>query len=90
MLLPTNQNKLLMQWKGPYPVTEVMRVNDYRVRMKGKVRTYHINLLKEYIARKEEISEEKKPMMELAGAAVLEYEEGNVESVMDEELIAGY
>ena len=85
VLLPTNKNKLLMQWKGPYPVTEVMGVNDYQVRMKGKVRTYHINLLKEYIARKEEISEEKKPMMELAGAAVLEYEEGNVESVMDEE-----
>ena len=38
VLLPTNQNKLLMQWKGPYPVTEVMGVNDYRVRMKGKVR----------------------------------------------------
>ena len=85
VLLPTNQNKLLMQWKGPYPVTKVMGVNDYQVRIKGKVRTYHINLLKECIARKEEISEEKKLMMELAGAAVLEYEEGNVESVMDEE-----
>ena len=29
MLLLTNQNKLLMQWKGLYPVTEVVGINDY-------------------------------------------------------------
>ena len=53
--------------------------------MKGKVRTYHINLLKEYITREKERAEEKRPIMELAGAAVMEYEEGDDESVSDEE-----
>ena len=85
VLLPTNQNKLLMQWKGPYPVTEIVGVNDYRVKEKGKNKTYHINLLKEYVSRKEGAVEESQSMMELAGAAVIEYEEGKVESVIDEE-----
>ena len=85
VLLPTNQNKLLMQWKGPYPVTEIVGVNDYRVKVKGKNKTYHINLLKEYVSRKEGAVEESQSMMELAGAAVIEYEEGKVESVIDEE-----
>ena len=85
VLLPTNQNKLLMQWKGPYPVTEIVGVNDYRVKVKGKNKTYHINLLKEYVSRKEGAVEESQSMMELVGAAVIEYEEGKVESVIDEE-----
>ena len=85
VLLPTNQNKLLMQWKGPYPVTEIVGVNDYRVKVKGKNKTYHINLLKEYVSRKEGAVEESQSMMELAGAAVIEYEEGKVKCVIDEE-----
>ena len=52
VLLPTHNNKLLMQWKGPYNVIGRIGMNDYRVHVKGKVRAYHVNLLKEYVERK--------------------------------------
>ena len=29
LLLPSNNNKLLMQWKGPYTVVDVVNLNDY-------------------------------------------------------------
>lgn len=57
VLLPTNHNKLLMQWKGPFRVVEVVGLNDYRIQVKGRVRTYHINLLKQYTRRGEEVNE---------------------------------
>ena len=72
VLLPTNHNKLLMQWKGPFKVIEVVGKNDYRIQVKGKIRTYHINLLKQYVRREsgkgvderkkgeEKVDEEKK------------------------------
>ena len=46
VLLPTDHNKLLMQWKGPFEVSAVVGLNDYRVRVKGKERVSHANLLK--------------------------------------------
>ena len=48
MLLPTDHNKLLMQWKGPFEVSAVVGLSDYKVRVKGKERVYHANLLKKY------------------------------------------
>ncbi|XP_077863429.1 uncharacterized protein LOC144346761 [Saccoglossus kowalevskii] len=51
ILLPTDNNKLLMQWKGPYVVEQVIGENDYRVRVGDKVKTYHINMLKLYVER---------------------------------------
>ena len=50
ILLPTDCNKLIMQWKGPFKVEGVVAVNDYRINVKGKVKTYHVNLLKKYFA----------------------------------------
>ena len=55
LLLLTDHNKLLMQWKGPYEVNAVVGVNDYRVRVKDKLKVYHANLLKAYIEREEEL-----------------------------------
>ena len=46
MLLPTDHNKLLMQWKGPFEVSSVVGLNDYRVKVKGNENGYHANLLK--------------------------------------------
>ena len=51
VLLPTDHNKLLMQWKGPFEVSVVVGLNDYKVRVKGKERIYHANLLKKYFER---------------------------------------
>ena len=55
VLLPTDRNKLLLQWKGPYEVTSKLSDLDYKVHMKGKDKTYHINLLKKYITREDEV-----------------------------------
>ena len=46
VLLPTDKNKLLLQWKGPYD-----GLDDYKVLMKGKEKTLHANLLKKYVVR---------------------------------------
>ncbi|GFO16833.1 Zinc finger protein [Plakobranchus ocellatus] len=41
VLLPTNSNKLLMQWKGPFEIVATVGVNDYRINMGGKEKTFH-------------------------------------------------
>ena len=46
ILLPTNSNKLLMQWRGPYTLESRVGANDYRVKMGSKTKTYHVNMLK--------------------------------------------
>ena len=51
ILLPTDSNKLLMQWGGPYTVESRVGANDYRVKMGSKTKIYHINMLKKYISR---------------------------------------
>ena len=54
ILLPTDQNKLLLQWKGPFKVLNRIAKYDYSIDVNGKSRTFHINMLKEYIQRKSE------------------------------------
>ncbi|KAK7091587.1 hypothetical protein V1264_009251 [Littorina saxatilis] len=51
ILLPTDHNKLLMQWKGPYEVEAVVGINDYKVNVGKKSKIYHANLLKLYVKR---------------------------------------
>ena len=52
MLLPTDTNKLLMQWKGSYEImSRCGKGNDYRVEVNKKVKTFQANLLKKYIER---------------------------------------
>ena len=50
ILLPTDSNKLLMQWRGAYIVESRVGANDYRVKMGSKTKTYPVNVLKKYIA----------------------------------------
>ena len=56
--LPTDHNKLLIQWKGRFEVSSVLGLNDYKVKVKGKEKVYHANLLKEYFEREETTVEE--------------------------------
>ena len=51
VLLPTDHNKLTLQWKGPYEVTEKVNRMDYKVNADGKIKIFHANLLKEYHER---------------------------------------
>ena len=53
VLLPTDSNKSLLQWKGPFIVIARVRKDDYRVQLSGKVKTYHANMLKKYWEREE-------------------------------------
>ncbi|GFO39480.1 Zinc finger protein [Plakobranchus ocellatus] len=46
VLLPTDSNKLLMHWKGPFEIVATVGINDYRINMGGKEKTFHANLLK--------------------------------------------
>ena len=57
MLLPTDHNKLLMRWKGLLEVSAVVGLNDYRVKVKGKEKFYHVNLFKKYFERDEPTTE---------------------------------
>ena len=57
MLLPTDHNKFLTQWKGPFEVSSVVGLNDYRVKVKGKEKVFHANLLKKYFERDEATTE---------------------------------
>ena len=51
LLLPTESNKLLLQWKGPYEIVEVLNRIDYKVDVNGVVNPYHANMLKQYVER---------------------------------------
>ncbi|XP_061171191.1 uncharacterized protein LOC133180739 [Saccostrea echinata] len=51
ILMPTDNNKLLLQWKGPFEVLKKVNRVDYQLKMNGKVKTFHINLLKKYVER---------------------------------------
>ena len=57
MLQPTDDNKLVMQCKGPFEVSSVVGLNDYRVKVKGREKVYHANLLKKYFERDEATTE---------------------------------
>ena len=58
VLLPTDGNMLLMQWKGPYKVVEKVGRCDYKLFVNGKIKPFHANLLKKYISRKNELGVE--------------------------------
>ena len=53
ILLPSEHNKLLIQWKGPFEVVGVKRENDYLIDVNGSKRLFHINLLKQYFDREQ-------------------------------------
>jgi len=46
ILLPTSDSKLLMQWKGPFKVVEIVEGHDYRIQLEHKQKIYQANLLK--------------------------------------------
>lgn len=77
VLRPTNQNKLLLQWKGPFEIREFVGLDDYRVEIGGKVKTYHANLLKKYVERNEIVQQKDSVgLLTLVNTAVIE--EGEV------------
>ena len=53
VLLPTDNNKLLMAWKGTYDVVEKLSPLDYKLRVGKKDKLFHINISKQYIVRQD-------------------------------------
>ena len=76
LLLPTSHNKLMLQWKGPFEVVEVTNRMDYKVKVGDRVGTYHINLLKKYEEREEQV---------VSGMAIIEAETSEECGVVDDE-----
>nr|XP_054770418.1 uncharacterized protein LOC129278235 [Lytechinus pictus] len=56
ILLPTVHNKLLVEWQGPFKVVGTKFDYDYVVDVNGVRKTYHINLLRRYVRREEEVA----------------------------------
>ena len=61
VMMPTEKNKLLMQWKGPFRVIAKIGRTDYKLEVGNLEKIFHINLLKKYIRRNglEELSKEE-------------------------------
>lgn len=53
VLLPTDKNKMVMQWKGLF-VVSVKNDVDYKLDLEGRKKVFHVNMLKKYEERKEE------------------------------------
>lgn len=79
LLLPTDHNKLLMHWKGPFRVVGRVGKLDYRVDLGTRVTTFHANLLKGYLRRE---NEEDTVGAGLTPSEVAE--ESNIEEIFDD------
>jgi hypothetical protein len=45
----------MLQWKGPFVVSEAVYKFDYRVKVGDRILMYHINLLQKYEEREDRI-----------------------------------
>ena len=80
VLLPTDNNKLLMHWQGAFRVTKVIGIYDYEVKVRGNGKVYHANLLKRYHSRNDtngKLCERATggSLLQVASAAILEADE---------------
>lgn len=48
LLLPSETNKLILTWKGPFTVVEKRNDYDYLIDLGSRVSLFHMNLLKKY------------------------------------------
>jgi len=84
LLLPTDGNKLLMHWKGPFEVIEHTKDNNYRIQLPRGVKMFHANMLKKYTERKSASSDSSDAEI-LGAAAVVEL--NNDATVSDESFV---
>ena len=55
ILRPTDSNKLLLQWRGPFAVERCGNGNNYGVEVNTRIKTYHVNMLKLYFEKKSDV-----------------------------------
>ena len=84
-MLPTNNNKLLKQWKGPFEVIQKMGDHDYKILVGNKEKNYYAYMLKKYYIREdEETRNEKEDLkMETSAEVLLDEETPSI----DEDLL---
>ncbi|KAL8568228.1 hypothetical protein ACOMHN_027751 [Nucella lapillus] len=75
LLLSAKHNKLQVSWQGPYEIVERVGEADYKVKISGKVKLYHANLLKLYVER---ASDSQVPVAAVRVAVVMDDEEEEV------------
>ncbi len=92
LLLPTVHNKMGLQWKGPYSVVKKVSNLDYQIKMDNKIKTFHVNMLKRYVERVENVPETMVQTHRLAAvASVLEDKADESDlSLKDSDLITHY
>src|SRR6218665_1571201 len=63
VLLPLKTNKMQMKWLGPFEVIDKIGVLDYRVKLDdGRIKIYHVNMLKKDVNRHKEDARSWKTM----------------------------
>ncbi|XP_030839572.1 uncharacterized protein LOC115923285 [Strongylocentrotus purpuratus] len=72
LLFPTDRNKLLMHWKGPFKVVGRVGKLDYRVDLGSRITTFHANLLKAYYRRDDNNPDAGIKYPAVAGVSVIE------------------
>ena len=55
LLLPTQHNKLQLEWQGPFKILGRIGTHTYKVLVKAKTKIFHANLLKKYVHREEPV-----------------------------------
>ena len=62
IMLPTSTNKFVMQWKGPYIISDLHANGvDYYIKVGNKIKLFHVNMLKPYVRRVNIIHENQTP-----------------------------
>ncbi|XP_072020266.1 uncharacterized protein [Amphiura filiformis] len=91
LLLPTDHNKLIMHWKGPFPVVEKVSQLDYKIDLGTRQQTFHANLLKYYQRRKGEIAssciQEEQGIFQVVCTSVIEAEPLEKDEVLKDTLV---
>jgi hypothetical protein len=72
---------MILQWKGPFQVVEVMNKFDYRIKIADKLKTFHINFLKKYDKRQDKVA---------ASVAIIEDVDNNSDGAVDDESLLNF
>lgn len=93
LLLPTDRNKLLMHWKGPFKIVKKNNKLNYQIDLGSRKQTFHINLLKKYYRREKVVASldeiEDGTAFEITAVAVIQEEIDNEsnETISSDELL---
>ena len=85
LLIPTDHNKILMQWKGPFKIKEKLNSMNFRIDLGHRSQTYHANLLKKYHCRPEAAAsclqwdDHQQTVFELSAISVIEEDDADME-----------